>query len=55
MTGLRETGMTKTATANKTYEMPFSENRVGSFQTIKLTIKHNLQEAEKSGEVEDRQ
>jgi len=33
----------------------YTENRVGSFQNIKLTIKHQIQEAEKNGEVQERQ
>jgi hypothetical protein len=33
----------------------YTENRTGSFQAIKLTIKHQIQEAQKSGEVQERQ
>ncbi len=36
-------------------EKAYTENKVGSFQTIKLTIKHNIEEAKKSGEVQQRQ
>jgi hypothetical protein len=36
-------------------EKAYTENKVGSFQSIKLTIKHHIQEAEKSGEVQERQ
>ncbi len=36
-------------------EKAYTENKVGSFQTIKLTIKHHIQEAQKSGEVQERQ
>ncbi len=35
-------------------EKAFNENRVGSFQSIKLTLKHHIQEAEKTGEVQVR-
>lgn len=36
-------------------EKAFTENKVGSFQSIKLIIKNHLQEAEKSGLVQERQ
>jgi len=36
-------------------EKAYSDYRVGSFQTVKLTLKHHIQEAEKNGEVEERQ
>ena len=35
-------------------EKAYTENRSGSFQSIKQTIKHHIQEAEKSGEVQER-
>lgn len=46
----------------KVYGFPFSsaqkaytDSKVGSFQSIKLTLKHHIEEAEKSGEVQERQ
>jgi len=36
-------------------EKAYSQNRSGSFQTIKLTIKHHINEAENSDEVQERQ
>lgn len=36
-------------------EKAYTENKVGSFQSIMLTIKHEIQEAEKNGEVQKRQ
>lgn len=35
-------------------EKAYTENKVGYFQSIKLTIKHHIQEAEKIGEVKER-
>jgi hypothetical protein len=36
-------------------EKAYTENKVGLFQTVKLTIKHHIEEAKKSGEVQERQ
>lgn len=36
-------------------EKAHTENKIGSFQSIKLTIKHHIQEAEISGQVQERQ
>lgn len=35
-------------------EKAYTENKAGSFQSIKLTLKHEIQEAEKSGKVQKR-
>jgi hypothetical protein len=36
-------------------EKAYTENRTGSFQSVKLIIKHHIQEAEKNGEIKERQ
>ena len=35
-------------------EKAYTENKIGSFQTIKLTLKHHIQDAEKNGNAQER-
>lgn len=37
-----------------TAEKAYTENKVGSFQTVKLTLKHEIEMAKKGGEVQER-
>lgn len=35
-------------------EKAYTENKIGSFQSIKLTMKHHIREAEKNGDIQER-